>query len=84
MGVKDLHAIVYKDVESSQWVAVCVEYDIASSGESETDAFSMIKEAVELHLEDITREQLERIDNAVGSEPVVRKFSIHAPPILDE
>jgi predicted RNase H-like HicB family nuclease len=80
---KTLHALVYKDALEDQWVAVCVEYDIASQGDSEQHALEMVQEAVELHLEDITREELDDIDNQVGSEPVIRKFSIRAPAILE-
>ena len=83
MGRKDLHAIVYKDSRSDSWVAACIEYDIATVGDSEDHALEMIQEAVELHMEDITREQLDTIDNEVGSEPSVKKFSIRAPALLD-
>jgi predicted RNase H-like HicB family nuclease len=79
---KTLHALVYKDSASDQWVAVCVEYAIASSGKSEAHALDMIREAVELHLEDLTREELDRIDNCVGSEPQIFQFKVRAPQIL--
>ena len=82
MGKLNLHAVIYKDAQSSQWVALCVEYDIASAGDSETHAIEMLQEAVELHLEDITREELDTIDNKVGSEPEIRTFSVRAPAIL--
>ena len=82
MEEKKLHAVVYKAEYHEQWVAFCVEYDIASQGDNAEHALEMLQEAVELHLEDITREQLDHIDNEVGSEPVVRTFSIRAPAIL--
>ena len=84
MGAKQLHAVVYKGQTSGQWVAFCIEYDIASQGDSEEEALSMLREAVELHLEDISREEIERIDNEVGSEPVIKEFSVLAPAILDQ
>lgn len=83
MGLKTLHAVVYKDAGSEQWVASCLEYEIATQGDSEEDALAMIREAVEFHLEDLTREQLDEIDNEVGSEPVIHTFKIRAPAILE-
>jgi predicted RNase H-like HicB family nuclease len=83
VGTKDLHAVVYKDAHSNQWVAFCVEYDIASQGDSEEHAMEMIREAVELHLEGITQLELDQIDNEVGSEPVIRTFPVRAAAILD-
>ena len=83
MDKKELHAVVYKAQEGDDWVAFCVEYDIASQGTSPEHALEMIQEAVELHFEGITREQIEHIDNEVGSEPVMKTFSIRAPALLD-
>ena len=50
MTEQTLHAVIYKDAESDQWVALCLEYDIATQGDSEEHALEMIQEAVELHL----------------------------------
>jgi len=83
MGKKTLHAVIYKDAGSDQWVAVCLEYEISTQGDSEEHALAMIQEAVEFHLEDLTRDQIDDIDNEVGSEPVIRAFSVRAPAILD-
>jgi predicted RNase H-like HicB family nuclease len=83
MSQKTLHAVIYKDAAADQWVAVCLEYDIATVGNSEEHALEMIQEAVELHFEDISQDQLDVIDNSVGSEPVLRSFKIRAPAILD-
>jgi predicted RNase H-like HicB family nuclease len=82
MAMRDLHAVVCRGEGSGAWVAFCVEYDIASQGDSEQQALEMLTEAVELHLEDITPEQLEVIDNEVGSVPVIKRFSVNAPAIL--
>ena len=83
MSQKQFHAVIYKAREGDDWVAYCVEYDIASQGDSPEHALEMIQEAVEFHLEDITKEQLENIDNAVGSEPVIKTFSVRAPALFD-
>jgi predicted RNase H-like HicB family nuclease len=80
---KTLHAVIYKDAIDDQWVAVCVEYDIATQGDSPEHALEMIQEAVQLHLEDIPQEALEQIDNEVGSEPVIRSFTVRAPAFLE-
>jgi predicted RNase H-like HicB family nuclease len=83
MGKKDLHAVIYKAQHSDQWVAFCIEYDIASQGGSPEHALEMIQEAVELHFDGITKDQIEQIDNEVGSEPVIKTFSIRAPALFD-
>jgi predicted RNase H-like HicB family nuclease len=82
MADKRLHAVIYKDQGSDEWVAFCVEYNIASQGDNEEHALEMLQEAVELHMEDITPDVLEQIDNEVGSEPVIKTFSIRAPAFL--
>src|SRR5438067_2242406 len=55
MSTKELHAVIYKDAGSDQWAAICLEYSIASQGDSEEDALRMVQEAVEFHLEEIDR-----------------------------
>ena len=82
MASKELHALVYKAAHDDQWVAVCVEYEIASQGDSEEHVLEMIREAVELHLEGITADELDDIDNAVGSEPAIHRFKVRAPAFL--
>ena len=83
MDTKKLHAVIYKGQASGDWVAFCVEYDIATQGDSPEHALEMIQEAVELHMEDISRKELDQIDNEVGSEPVIKTFSVRAPAILE-
>ena len=83
MADQKVHIVVYKDGESDQWVALCLEYDVASQGDNAEHALEMIREAVELHIEDMTPEQLEEIYIPVGSEPIVREISIRAPAILN-
>jgi predicted RNase H-like HicB family nuclease len=82
MADKKLHAVIYKDQRSDDWVAFCVEYNIASQGHNEEHALEMLQEAVELHMEDITPDVLDQVDNEVGSEPVINAFSIRAPAFL--
>jgi predicted RNase H-like HicB family nuclease len=82
MSEQKLHAVVYRDNESGQWTAWCLEYDVASQGDTLEHAMEMIKEAVELHIEDMTDEQLEDAFIPVDSTPVVREFTVRAPKIL--
>jgi len=82
MKDQELHAVIYKGRDVDDWVAVCIEYDIATQGDSPEHALEMIKEAVELHFEDITPAEIEHVDNQVGSEPVIKTFSIRAPSLL--
>jgi predicted RNase H-like HicB family nuclease len=82
MAEQNVHAVIHKDEESGQWVAVCLEYDIATQGDSEAHALEMIREAVELHIEDMSAEELEKAFIPVDSMPVVRELTIRAPAIL--
>jgi len=57
MAKQKVHVVIYKDNESEQWVASCLEYDVATHGDNEEHAIQMIKEAVELHIEDMSAER---------------------------
>lgn len=83
MAQQKVHVVLYKGKESDQWVAWCLEYDVASQGDSEEQAMEMIKEAVELHIEDMTPDELERAFIPVDSTPIVREMTIRAPAILN-
>jgi predicted RNase H-like HicB family nuclease len=78
MATETVHAVIYKSGESDHWVAVCLEYNVASQGDSEEHAKAMIKEAVELHLEDMTREEIELLYQPIEGEPRVHELSINA------
>ena len=81
MAEQKVHVILWK--EGSDWVSWCLEYGVASQGESEEDALAMIQEAVELHIEDMTSEDLERIVIPVDSKPLVREITVRAPAVLN-
>ena len=83
MTQQKIHAVIYKDAESDQWVAWCLEYDVATQGDSEEHALAMIQEVVELHIEDMSPDEIERIYIPVGSGPVVRELAVRAPTILN-
>ncbi len=82
MGAQTIHAVVFKDAESDQWVAVCLELNVATQGDSEDHAKKMIREAVELHLEDMTQDELELVYQPIDGDPRVHELSIHAPSLL--
>ncbi|MDP2936467.1 MAG: type II toxin-antitoxin system HicB family antitoxin [Dehalococcoidia bacterium] len=80
MAQQNVHVVLWK--ECDQWVAWCLEYDVASQGDSEDHAMAMIQEAVELHIEDMSQEELERVFIPVDSTPVVRETIVRATAIL--
>ena len=80
MRQQKVHVVLWQD--GDQWVAWCLEYDVASQGNSEQHAMEMIQEAVELYIEDMTREELEGEFIPVGSTPLVREMTIRVPAIL--
>ena len=81
MVQQKVHIVLWK--EEDQWVAWCLEYDVASQGDTEEHALAMIQEAVELHIEDMTPDDLERIFIPVDSFPLVREIDIRAPAVLN-
>ena len=82
MSKQNIHAVIYKDAESDQWVAVCLEYEVTTQGDSEEHAKEMMKEAVELYLEDIGREEYELLYQGIEGKPRIHELSIHASAIL--
>jgi predicted RNase H-like HicB family nuclease len=82
MGEQKVHAVIFKDADSDQWVALCLEYDVATQGDSEEHAKAMIKEAVELHLEDMSDDELQVLYQAIEGEPRVHEVSLNAPSLL--
>ena len=47
MAKQKVHVVIYKDAESDQWLASCLEVDVTAQGDSKEHALEMIKEAVE-------------------------------------
>jgi predicted RNase H-like HicB family nuclease len=82
MAEQRVHAVVFKDAGSDQWVAMCLEYDVVTQGDSEEHAKAMLKEAVELHLEDLTQPELDALYQQIQGEPRLHELSVHAPSLL--
>ena len=82
MGKQTIHAAVFKDAESDQWVAVCLEFDVVTQGDSEQHARDMIREAVELYLQDLSREDYEMLYQPISGEPRLHELEINAPSLL--
>ncbi|MGO8678273.1 MAG: type II toxin-antitoxin system HicB family antitoxin [Limisphaerales bacterium] len=58
--MKRLHLTAVLEREGDGYVALCPELDVASQGESVGDALNNLREAVELFLECVPAEELER------------------------
>ena len=82
MSEQRVHAVIFKDAESDQWVAMCLEYHVATQGDSEQHARAMLKEAVELYLEDLSRPELDALYQQIEGEPHLHELSVHAPSLL--
>ena len=72
---------MYKDAESDQYVVECLEYGVTTQGDSVRDALAMIKEAVELHLEDRSESDLDLVQ-PIDGEPELHTITIDAPSLL--
>lgn len=48
--MRKIHYTLYR--EESDYVAQCLDFDVSSFGETREEALRMLKEAVELYLED--------------------------------
>jgi predicted RNase H-like HicB family nuclease len=77
-----VHAVIYKDAESDQWVAMCLEYDVVTQGDTEEHAKAMLKEAVELYLEDLSRPELDVLYQQIEGEPRLHELSVHVSSLL--
>jgi len=82
MGKQTIHAVIYKDAESDQWVATCLEYDVTTQGDDEKHAKQMIKEAVELYLEEVGKQELELLYQPIEGAPAIHELAINAPSLL--
>ena len=79
---KQIHAVIFKDAEGDQWVALCLEYDVTTQGDSEEHAKAMLQEAVELYLEDAGVEEREMLFQPIEGEPRVLTLTVNAPSLL--
>ncbi|MBM2826882.1 MAG: HicB like antitoxin of bacterial toxin-antitoxin system [Dehalococcoidia bacterium] len=79
---QEVHAVIFKDAESDQWLAMCLEYDVVTQGDSEEHAKAMIQEAVELYLEDIPEHEREALYQAIEGEPRLHRLPVNAPSLL--
>ncbi|MEX0786307.1 MAG: hypothetical protein WD939_06700 [Dehalococcoidia bacterium] len=82
MAEQRIHAVIFKDAESDQWVAMCIEYDVVTQGDNEAHAKAMIKEAVEIHLEEASKDELEMLYQEIEGVPHIHELTVHAPSLL--
>jgi predicted RNase H-like HicB family nuclease len=73
-----IHGVIYKDAESDQWIAQCIEYDVVTQGDNEDDAKAMLKEAVELYLEGVGGKELELFYQRVEGNVTVHQLALAA------
>ncbi len=81
MAKQQLHVVTYKDAESDQWVVQCLEYQVASQGDSEEQALAMIKEALELYLEDLEQDDIVSYQ-PIDGDPKVHRVTVDASALL--
>ena len=64
--VRNIHYTLYR--EGADYVAQCLDYEVSSFGHSKEEALRMLKEAVELYLDDeeLAEPGLEISDLSVG------------------
>ena len=82
MAEQRIHAVVFKDAESDLWVALSLEYNVTTQGDSEEHAKAMLREAVELYLSATPPEELEVLYQPIEGEPRLHLLLIHAPSLL--
>jgi len=82
MPKQEVHAVIFKDAHSDQWVAMCLEYDVVTQGDNAEHAREMIKEAVELHLEDADPEDVEVLYQEIEGDVIVDTVTVDAPTLL--
>jgi predicted RNase H-like HicB family nuclease len=71
MKTLNLQSVVYK--ESKYWVAQCLNVDVSSFGESESEALDNLKEALELYFEDIDQPEISEVNK-----PEVKKLTLQS------
>jgi predicted RNase H-like HicB family nuclease len=82
MSEQKVHVVIYKDAESDQWVAQCLEYDVTTQGDNESHALDMIREAVEIYIDASSKEELEMLYQPIEGAPKVHEVSINAQSLL--
>jgi predicted RNase H-like HicB family nuclease len=82
MAKQTIHGVVFKDAESDQWAAPRFEYQVGTQGDNAEHARAMLKEAVELHLEDMTAEDYETFFQEIDGEPNLVELTVDAATLL--
>jgi len=82
MEKQTIHAVIYKDAGSDQWVATCLEYEVSTQGDSREHAAEMIREAVELYLEDVDPKELELFYQPIDGDVSIHEVAVDAPSLL--
>jgi predicted RNase H-like HicB family nuclease len=80
---QQVHAVVFHDPDTGNWVGVCLEYDVVTQASTREEAFTHVAEAVELTLSDLSPEELEDAFQPLDGEPEVRRITVRAPALLN-
>jgi predicted RNase H-like HicB family nuclease len=83
MDKKTLHTVIYKDAGSDQWVALCLELDVVTQGDSEEHARAMLEEAVAVHIEEVAADDLDLLFQPIEGEPRLQTIAVSAPALLN-
>jgi predicted RNase H-like HicB family nuclease len=82
MVKQEIHAVIFKDAGSDQWVAMCLEYDVVTQADNASHAREMIKEAVDLYLGDADPKDLEVLYQEIEGDVIVDTVTVDAPTLL--
>jgi predicted RNase H-like HicB family nuclease len=63
MQTIEVHTVAFR--EGEHYVAQCLDVDVSSFGETVDHALANLREALELHFEDASRETLGKIESPV-------------------
>jgi predicted RNase H-like HicB family nuclease len=69
MEAIDVQAVVFR--EGKHYVAQCLDVDVSSFGDSEDDALSNLREALELYFEDASEDAVAKVEG-----PEVRRLTL--------
>ncbi len=83
MAEETVHAVVFRDPVSGQWVGMCLEYDVVTQGDNEDHAFAMVADAVELLLSSASPEEIDDARQPIDGEPVMRRIAVRASSLLN-
>ncbi len=83
MDEQRVHAVVFRDPETGQWIGRCLEYDVVTQADTREDAFACVRDAVEITLAGASPDDLADAFQPLDGEPEIRTIAIRAPSLLN-